>query len=224
MRKRQKVRKGLLTTAFIVFPAFFYYLSPYLIIDGTMKGIISGSFIFFVLLFASSLILARAYCGWVCPAGGVQDIIMQVNDRKISGGNIIKWIIWILWIATIIALAVKKGGYEKIDPFYQTEFGLSMSNIYSLITYFLVLLIIVLPAFIFGRRSFCHSICCMVSFMILGRKLSNLLKLPYLRLDIFKLLNGLKGLYRENLQGSEPCNYTELQRLSVKKEKFTGIN
>ena len=134
------------------------------------------------MLFISSLVLGRAYCGWICPASGIQDNIMQVNNRKITRGNIIKWIIWIPWIATIIILAFKKGGYHKIDPFYQTVYGLSISDVSSLITYLFVLVLIVTPAFLIGRRTFCHSICWMAPFMILGRKINLLLKIPSLRL------------------------------------------
>ncbi|MDP4241091.1 MAG: 4Fe-4S binding protein [Bacteroidota bacterium] len=179
---RQKVRKTLLIISFIIFPATFYYLSPALIIEGTLKGIIAGSFICFVLLFVSSLFLGRAYCGWVCPASGIQNDIMQVNDKKIRKGNAIKWFIWTPWILTTILLAIKRGGYEKIDPLYQTTHGFSIGNIYALFTYLIVLAIIVIPAFIFGRRSFCHHICWMAPFMIIGRKLSNQIKLPSLQL------------------------------------------
>jgi len=181
-KRRQKIRKSLLIITFLLFPAVFYYLSPYLIIDGTLKGIISGSFIYFLLLFASALFFGRAYCGWVCPSSGVQDNISQINDRKITKGNIIKWIIWIPWVSIIILLAVKNGGYTKIDPLYQTTYGLSIGNVYALITYLLVLALIVIPAFVIGRRSFCHSLCWMAPFMIIGRKLRNLLKFPSLQL------------------------------------------
>jgi len=185
MKTRQKTRETLITISFFLFPATFFYLSPYLIIDGTMKGIISGSFLFFSLLFVSSLLLGRAFCGWICPAGGAQDIIMKVNKRSIKKGNIIKWIIWVPWITTIVLLAVKNGGYNKVDPLYQTTFGFSIGNVYALFTYLMVLTLIVVPAFLIGKRSFCHSICWMAPFMILGRKLRNLLNMPSLQLISF---------------------------------------
>jgi polyferredoxin len=47
-------------------------MSPYLVVDAADKGIINGSFIMFALLFVSSLVLGRGFCGWVCPAGGCQ--------------------------------------------------------------------------------------------------------------------------------------------------------
>jgi len=182
LHRRQKIRKTLLIITFLIFPAIFYYLSPYLIIDGTLHGIISGSFIVFSLLFISSLFLGRAFCGWVCPAGGVQEHIIHINDKKVKKGNIIKWIIWVPWILIIVVLAIKNGGYKVIDPFYQTTYGFSIGNIGALFTYLAVLALIVIPAFLIGRKSFCHHICWMAPFMILGRKLRNLLRLPSLKL------------------------------------------
>jgi ferredoxin-type protein NapH len=185
LKTRQKTREILITISFFLFPATFFYLSPYLIIGATMKGIISGSFLFFTLLFVSSLILGRAFCGWVCPAAGAQDIIMKINKRSIKKGNIIKWLIWVPWITTIALLAIKNGGYNEVDPLYQTTFGFSIGNVYALFTYLMVLTLIVVPAFLVGRRSFCHSVCWMAPFMILGRKLRNLLNIPSLQLISF---------------------------------------
>jgi polyferredoxin len=182
MKTRQKTRETILLVSFLLFPATFYYLSPYLIIDGTVHGIVTGSFLLFVLLFLNSLILGRSFCGWVCPAGKAQDLSMKVNNRLNNRGNIIKWLIWIPWISTIVLLSIRKGGYHIIDPFYQTKYGLSIDNVYALITYLIVLALIVVPAFLFGKRSFCHSICWIAPFMILGRKVSNRFRLPSLRL------------------------------------------
>jgi len=182
MKKRQKIRETLIIISFLFFPVTFYYVSPYLIIEGTIKGIISGSFLSFSLLFVSSLFLGRAFCGWVCPGGGVQDIVMKINNRTIKKGNIIKWIIWVPWIATIVLLALKNGGYQKVNPLYQTTFGFSIGNVYALFSYLVVLTLIVLPAFLFGKRTFCHSLCWMAPFMILGRKLRNLIKIHSLQL------------------------------------------
>jgi ferredoxin-type protein NapH len=181
--RRQRIRKTILIITFLLFPAIFYYLSPYLIVEGTLKGIITGSFIAFGLMFISSLILGRAFCGWVCPASGIQEHIIIINDKKVKKGNFIKWIIWLPWIILIISIAIKNGGYDTIDPFYQTTYGLSIANIEALLTYLAVLALIVLPAFLIGRKSFCHHICWMAPFMILGRKLSTKLKIPSLRLN-----------------------------------------
>ena len=174
MKTRQKIRKGFILISFFLFPATFYYLSPVLILEASSKGIINGSFIIFSSLFVSSLFLGRAFCGWICPAAGCQETISPVQSKKVTSANYIKWLIWIPWISSIVILAIRSGGYKKTDFFYQTTHGLSIGNIQSLIVYFFVLLIlIVLPAFIIGKRSFCHHLCWMAPFMITGRKIRN---------------------------------------------------
>lgn len=183
MKTRQKVRMGLILLSFFLFPANFYYLSPVLIVQAASEGVINGSFIMFGLLFISSLVLGRAFCGWVCPGAGCQEALFQANDRPVTRGNTIKWVIWIPWIGLIAALAVRRGGYDRMDIFYETLYGLSISNVQGLIAYLVVLLVlIILPAFVVGKRSFCHHFCWMAPFMILGRKMRNAFGWPSLSL------------------------------------------
>jgi len=174
MSSRQKVRKGIILSSFFLFPATFYYLSPVLIVQASSKGIINGSFVLFVTMFVSSLFLGRGYCGWVCPGAGCQEAISLARDRKVTKGDYIKWLIWVPWIGLIALLAIRAGGYKRIDFFYATTHGLSVGNVQSLIAYLLVLLLlIVIPTFAIGRRSFCHHLCWMAPFMIIGRKIRN---------------------------------------------------
>jgi polyferredoxin len=180
MNKRQKIRRGTILTTFFFFPAIYYYFSPYLVIDATLNRTINGSLIVFGLLFASSLFLGRAFCGWICPAAGCQEILIPVRGGRGTRGDWIKWTVWTPWISAIAILAVRGRGYEKVDLFYQTKYGLSISDVPSLIVYFIVLLLIVVPAFAVGRRSFCHHLCWMAPFMILGRKMRNLIAWPSL--------------------------------------------
>lgn len=56
----QRIRKGLVILTFLSFPVTLNFLSPYVIIDGDMKGIVNGSLIMFGLMFLSSLFLGRA--------------------------------------------------------------------------------------------------------------------------------------------------------------------
>jgi polyferredoxin len=181
---RQKARIGIIFFSFFLFPATFYYLSPYLIIDATLQGVINGSFIFFSLLFFSSFFLGRAYCSWLCPAAGCQEAVFLVRDKKVQKGDFIKWIIWVPWITSISVLAIKSGGYKEVDFFYRTKFGFSIDSVYSLIVYLVVLSLIVIPAFLVGKRSFCHHICWMAPFMIFGRKIRNVINLPSLQLAL----------------------------------------
>jgi len=182
MKKRQRIRKALILISFFLFPVIFYYLSPALIIEATAENIINGSFIMFGLLFLASLFLGRLFCAWICPAGGVQEACSLANDKKIRKGNWIKWMIWIPWMSVIILLAVTGGGYKRLDPLYQTWHGISISEPGQFIVYFFVLFLIVGPAFLIGRRSFCHHLCWAAPFMIAGRKIRNFIRWPALQL------------------------------------------
>ncbi len=184
MKNRQKLRRGIILSSFFLFPAVFYYLSPVIIIQAAMDGVINGSFIMFILMFLSALLLGRAYCGWVCPGAGCQEAIFLARNKKVTKGDYIKWLIWIPWIGAITVFAAQRGGYEKIDFLYRTTYGLSIGHVGSLIAYLCVLLLlIVLPAFIFGKRSFCHHLCWMAPFLILGRKARNAFNWASLRLE-----------------------------------------
>jgi polyferredoxin len=185
MKKRQKLRMGIILFSFFLFPATFYYLSPVLIVQAASQGIMNGSFIIFALQFMSALLLGRAFCGWACPAAGCQEALFLARDRKITRGDFIKWLIWVPWIGIIAYFVLKRGGYEKVDFLYETTYGISVSDLSSLIAYFVVLfLLIVLPAYTVGRRSFCHHLCWMAPFMILGRKVRNAGGWPSLRLAV----------------------------------------
>ena len=159
MKNRQKLRKGIILISFFLFPAIFYYLSPVVIIQSTLNGIVNGSFVMFLLMFISALVLGRAYCGWVCPGAGCQEAIFSARNKKVTKGNFVKWIIWIPWIGAIVLLAIRNVGYKEVDFFYQTKYGLSISDFSSFIAYLCVLFfLIVIPSFTFGKRSFCHHL------------------------------------------------------------------
>jgi polyferredoxin len=128
-------------------------------------------------------VLGRGFCGWICPGAGCQEALFSARDKKVRKGDFIKWLIWIPWMATIVILVIRRGGYSQFDFFYRTTHGFSIGDLSGLIAYLMVLLLlIVLPALIFGRRSFCHHLCWMAPFMILGRKIRNYFKWPSLQL------------------------------------------
>jgi len=182
MMKRQVVRRRLSYISFFLFPVTFVYLSPYVIIDASTKGIICGSFLMFILLFVGSLFLGRAFCSWACPLGGAQEILSPLKKKVAKKGKLIKWLIWVPWIIAIITVAFRKGGYQEIDPFFRTTHGFSLGNIYTLIAYLSVLSLFLISYFAVGKRSFCRHICWIAPFMILGRKIQSLLKTPSLQL------------------------------------------
>ena len=78
--------------------------------------------------------------------------------------------------------AIKAGGYRTIDPLYQTHFGISVAQPRDYAPFVIVMGLIVIPAILAGKRAFCHYICWMAPFMVLGRKLRNGFRWPALHL------------------------------------------
>ena len=72
--KRQKVRRAVIISMFLLLPVTLYYFSPVLSLQAAASGIVSGSLVVFGILFIASLFLGRLFCGWVCPAGGARSL------------------------------------------------------------------------------------------------------------------------------------------------------
>jgi polyferredoxin len=189
--RRQRIRKALLFVSLLLFPVTLYYFSPAIILNSAAEGIVNASLMVFGLMFLSALFVGRLWCGWACPAGALQEFASPINDKRTPSGkfNWVKWIIWIPWFGLVIALAISAGGYHAVDPFYSFETGVTLAlpldgggPPWYMIYYIIVALFLGL-ALIFGRRAGCHTICWMAPFMILGRKIRNLVKWPALRLQ-----------------------------------------
>lgn len=118
------------------------------------------------------------------PCGGLQEICFSVNNKQAKGGrlNLIKYLIWTIWLFAIAGAVVRVGGYNAIDLLYKIENGVSVSKPVMYIVYYGAIVIIVSMAFTLGKRATCHYLCWMAPFMVLGRKIGNLLRLPLLRL------------------------------------------
>jgi ferredoxin-type protein NapH len=182
--KRQKSRAILTVLMVILFPLFYYYLSPYLIIMGAAEGIVAGDVIAFAGLFLTSLFFGRAWCGWICPAGATQELCAKVNKKNFNGKkrNLIKYFIWAPWIAIIFIMFIQAGGAKAVDPLYQTWNGISIQDMTSVIMFAAIAGAIAIFALIAGKRAACHTICWMAPFMIIGRSIRNRFNWPALQL------------------------------------------
>jgi ferredoxin-type protein NapH len=197
---RQRYRKALLFISFLLFPITLYYFSPALILQGASEGVINGSPIVFALQFLSALFVGRLWCGWACPAGALQELASPINNGRASQrASWVKWLTWVPWILLIVVLAVGAGGYRAVDPFFQLQGGVTMAippdpeSPPWYMVYYTVVGLLTLLAVAFGRRAGCHIICWMAPFMILGRKIRNLIDWPALRLrsDVAKCIDCL---------------------------------
>ncbi|HUM27181.1 MAG TPA: 4Fe-4S binding protein, partial [Anaerolineales bacterium] len=167
-------RKGIVLLTFLSFPLTMNFLSPYVIVDGAAQGIVNGSLIMFGLMFLSALVFGRAWCGWVCPGAGMQEIVESVNIQPVSKKvDWIKWAIWIPWVSLIVWLAIRAGGYSRVDFLHLTETGISVDDSRKYVIYYGVVLIFVGLAAFVGRRAGCHTICWMAPFMMIGRWIRN---------------------------------------------------
>lgn len=184
MVKRQGIRKGILICSLLLFPLTLYYFSPYLILQGLAEGVLAGSFFVFLGMFLFSLVFGRLFCGWVCPAGGLGECLILAQDAKHKGGkrNWVKFGIWLPWLLGIAYFFLLNRNHLKADFLYQTESGISVLNIYAYVIYYAVLLLVVVLSLITGKRGFCHSVCWMAPFMIVGTYLKNRIDYPSLRL------------------------------------------
>ena len=186
--KRQQVRKLLTLAFFLLFPVIIYYFSPILILNGALLGVVVGCAVTFVALFVFSLFFGRAFCGWVCPVGGLQECLASAQNKKAKGGkrNLIKYFIWVPWLCAIAVFFARAGGFLGFDFFFETTYGISVVEPASYVVYYGVVILVVVMSLTAGRRAFCHYLCWIAPFMVVGTKISNALRLPSLRIKADK--------------------------------------
>lgn len=181
--KRQKIRKAVQLVSLLLFPVTLNYFSPYLVVQGGFEGVLSGSGVLFAGLFLFSLFFGRAFCGWLCPAGALQDICAGIVSRPAGKRqNLVKFFLWVPWLAAILSGFISAGGLRRIDVVYSTDYGISVSAPAGYIVYFSVVALVLVLALTLGRRSFCHCACWMAPFMIAGNFVKEKLRIPALRL------------------------------------------
>jgi polyferredoxin len=182
---RQSIRKWILIVSFLLIPVTIFYISPIILMMGAAEGIATGSMILLILLFVLSFVVARLWCGWLCPMGAWQEICSPVMKHTVQEGwrKYIKYAIAALWLGALALTIVTVGGIRSVDPFYGTVNGISISSPEVLMVVLVIFAVIFVTAFLTGRRGFCSVLCPMAVVMIAGRKIRNLVRLPALGLS-----------------------------------------
>jgi polyferredoxin len=182
---RSRIRAVSTTLFLLLFPAIFYYLSPVIPIGGSVEGIVTGSLLVFVSLFLLATVLGRSFCAYVCPGGTLQDHVAAGRARRFPrrGFSWIKYVIWAVWLGMLVFFFRRAGGVQGVRFAFETENGLSVTDMSSLIAYLMVVMVFFGLSLAFGRRAACHTICWMAPFMILGRKLGLAAGIPSLRVS-----------------------------------------
>ena len=183
--KRQPVSRLVLLVSLLLFPVTMWYFSPAIIIMGMARHILTGSFFAFLSMLVLSVFLGRSFCGYLCPAGGLQECAAHVNSKPAKQGKrrAIKYVIWTVWIAVIVISFVLGEGTVGVDVFYMTDHGVSVTGIANYMVYYAVILLLLLPSLIHGRRAACHYICWMAPFMVIGEKIGQMMHIPQLHVS-----------------------------------------
>ena len=174
-----------LLASFLLFPITIFYFSPVLVIEGALAGAVVGSTLVFGLQFLLAIVFRRAFCGWLCAAGGLQELEADVAGKpaKLGWRTRIKYVIWVPWVLAIAVFAWVAGGFTLVDPLAGIPGGVSMNNPLGLPIYFGIVALFFIPNLFLGRRAMCHCVCWMAPFMVLGEKLGSALRVPQLRIE-----------------------------------------
>ncbi len=184
MKTRQVVRRAVVMAAFALFPVTLYYLSPVLSLEGIASGIVTGSLVVFFVQLVAAAVIGRAFCGWACPGGGLQELVARVRKRRVNRSRIawMKWAVWGPWVLALVFFALRAGGVHALDFTYQTRGGISVTDAPGAIALLSVILVFFVLSAAMGRRAGCHVLCWMAPFMIIGRRVGTIISLPSLRL------------------------------------------
>lgn len=143
------------------------------------------SFFFWSLFILAGLFFGRAACAYICPLGAFQETKDRMAPKRLARIKylrVVKYILTVAWVGAIVFTAISAGGYQQIDLLYNTESGVSVDSVQGWITYSIIVLIILLPAFFIGKRGFCHYFCPWGVLNIVGTKIKNFFGWPSLHL------------------------------------------
>lgn len=182
---RQKIRRILLYVSLFLFPITMNFLSPYVSIDGAFAGVLSGSALMFIVLFLSGVFFGRAWCGWLCPAGGMAEVAQTVNPKPANAKRlrVVRYVIFAVWFGVLVTGFVLAGGIRGVDPLRLTERYISVDEPIKYIMYYLVMGLFFVLDLALGRRGACHGICWMSPFLNAGMLVGRLLHLPQMRIQ-----------------------------------------
>lgn len=182
--RRQQLRLLLIIASFILYPVSFAYVSCPIITEAAGLGIVTGGLVVFVLLFLSSLVVGRLWCGYLCPSGGLQELVRFVYDPRLRTTRMdrLKYLVF-LGIFGAIGYAIwSAGGLSTVDIFYRTQDGISILAAGGVAAFLGPVIIILIFTLIFGRRGFCHTFCPIAPMLMIGRKIRSLFRWPVLQL------------------------------------------
>jgi polyferredoxin len=182
----QRIRRTLLFLAFALFPISFMYMSPALAVGGTYEDVAASGLLCWGFVLVSSVVLSRSFCGYACPLGGCQEALHAALGRPLRSMQWVRAIkdaIWAAWVGLIGVFAVTRGGWTRIDIWYQNP-GFPPYDRPAYVAFLVFLLLPVFLGMALGRRAFCHYLCFFSPLNIIGAVVARRLSLPALRIRV----------------------------------------
>jgi len=182
----QKIRRTILFVSFLFFPITFMYMSPALAIGGTYDRVASSGLLWWGFVLVSSLLVGRAFCSYACPLGGLQAALHSALGRplrRVRYLTALKYAIWAAGVGLIGAFAVTRGGWSRLDIFYQNP-GFPPYDRQAHIAFLGFILLPAALGLALGKRAFCHYLCFFAPLNIVGTKVSKASHMPALRVRV----------------------------------------
>jgi polyferredoxin len=181
---RQQVRAAILVLSFILMSVTFAYISPYAMMAGLAQGMITAALIFWVLAFGLTIIIGRAFCGYLCPMGAEQELIdraVRIELRSVPGLQYLKVILAVLWVGGAVLLAAGAGSLV-LNPMYMLGSGLPPWPAATYMFFYVMAIGVFVLVLIVGRRGMCRYFCPMSVVFMAVTALKDRLKIPSLHL------------------------------------------
>lgn len=132
---------------------------------GLSRGVINGGFVFWMLVFASALLLGRAFCGWFCWFGGYQDLVAwSIDDRFKMPRRVLLYVGAIPFVS--LGLKVYYTWMVNWVEGVPASFSLNLANVepwggQQTGTSILITVVLYGPVlmYVFGRRAWCRHLC-----------------------------------------------------------------
>jgi ferredoxin-type protein NapH len=195
--KYTKTRRIISFLSFLLFPVFYNYMSPVMMIEGAANNVFTAALLYWILYAISSIFLGRAMCGIFCPLGALQTIAGSYTEQKprhFKRLSVAKYVIFAAWIGAFIWVAVSSGGFNQVNFLYNTEKILSVDSVAGLVRYYIIMSVPLIFIMFFGKMGFCKYFCPFSVLSIAGSKIGRTFNLPSLRLiyDKEKCINCKK--------------------------------